>query len=55
MREEVLATTSADFKAFAHALEAVKDKGLVKILGSESAIQGALADRPGWLNVVNVL
>jgi hypothetical protein len=55
MREEVMGTTATNFKAFAHVLETVNEKGLVKILGSESAIQEALAGRPGWLNVLKVL
>jgi hypothetical protein len=33
----------------------VKEEGLVKVLGSESAIQGAQTDRPGWLEVLKVL
>lgn len=55
LREEVLSTTAADFKAFAQALETVRDKGLVKVLGSEGAIQGILEDRPGWLTLLKVL
>ena len=55
MREEVLDTTVADFKAFADVLETVKDNGLVKVLGSPSAINDANKERPGWLNVVKVL
>ncbi len=55
LREEVLSTTTAHFKAFAGALDTVKEEGLVKVLGSESAIQGAQADRPGWLEVLKVL
>ena len=55
LREEVFSTTTAHFKAFAEALETVKEEGLVKVLGSESAIQGAQAERPGWLEVLKVL
>jgi len=55
MREEVLSTRAADFRVFAQALETVKEKGLVKVLGSESAIQEAQADQPGWLHVLKVL
>lgn len=55
MREEVLDTAVGDFKAFADVLETVKDNGLVKVLGSQSAINEALQERPGWLNVVKVL
>jgi Zn-dependent M16 (insulinase) family peptidase len=55
MREEILGTTAADFKAFAHVLETVKEDGLVKILGSQDAIRESLAKKPGWLNVLKVL
>jgi hypothetical protein len=27
----------------------------VKVLGSETAIQGAQADQPGWLELIKVL
>ena len=55
MRDEVLGTTGADFKAFGRVLEAAREKGLVKVLGSEKAIQEALTKRPGWLDVLKVL
>ena len=55
MRDEVLGTKASDFKKFAQVLEQVKESGLVKILGSPSAIEEINANRPGWLNVVKVL
>ncbi len=55
VREEVLGTTEADFRAFADVLDGVRDTGLVKVLGSREAIEAASADRPGWLEIVNVL
>lgn len=55
IREEVLNTSPSDFHDFVGILEAVKSKGLVKVLGSQSAIEGALKDRPGWLSVIKVL
>lgn len=55
VREEVLSTRAADFRAFAQALEMVKEKGLVKVLGSESAIQQAQANRPRWMQILKVL
>ena len=55
MREEVLNTTAKHFESFAQALEGAKEKGLVKLLGSQNTIQEALSDRPGWLNVLKVL
>ena len=55
MREQVLSTEPADFKSFSHQLDAVKEKGMVKVLGSQSSIQEALAERPGWLNILKVI
>ena len=55
MREEILATSAADFQAFADALEQVVDRGLVVVLGSQSAIEAANAERAGWLDVSKVL
>jgi hypothetical protein len=55
IRDEVLSTSSSDFHGFVQILDAVKDQGLVKVLGSQNAIEGALKDRPGWLEVVKVL
>ncbi len=55
LRDEVLATTSADFKAFADVLDELKERGIVKVLGSDRAIEASLADKPGWLDVLKVL
>jgi Zn-dependent M16 (insulinase) family peptidase len=55
MREEILGTTASDFRRFGDALEAVRTGGIVKVLGSQRAIQDALAESPGWLNVVKVI
>jgi hypothetical protein len=55
IRDEVLGTCKADFKSFGNTLEKVKENGLVKVLGSQEAVEQALADRPGWLEVVKVL
>lgn len=55
IREEILATTASDFKLFADALDQVADRGLVVVLGSQSAIEAANTDRPGWLDVTKVL
>lgn len=55
MRDEVLATTPADFKAFAEMLEDFKENGLVKVLGSQSSIEESLVRRPEWLKVLKVL
>ncbi|MGD9040977.1 MAG: hypothetical protein PVH82_15150, partial [Desulfobacteraceae bacterium] len=55
LREEVLSATATHFTAFAGALDRVREEGLVKVLGSETAIQGAQADQPGWLELIKVL
>jgi Zn-dependent M16 (insulinase) family peptidase len=54
-REEVLATTPADFKAFAEVLEGVNQAGLVVVLGSQEAIEAANVERGNWLEVKKVL
>lgn len=55
MRDELLNTQASDFKAFAQVLESVRKNGLVKALGSPSAIEEVVSNRPGWLDVVKVL
>jgi len=55
MREEILNTGASDFRAFGQVLETVADRGMVKVLGSQGAIQEVLSERPGWLDVLKVL
>jgi Zn-dependent M16 (insulinase) family peptidase len=55
MRDQVLSTTLADFRAFADVLERVNEAGQVVVMGSEEAIQDANAERDGWLQVTKVL
>ena len=55
MRDEVLSTRAVDFKEMGRFLEEVKQKGIVKVLGSPTAIEAVEKDRPGWLKVVKVL
>jgi Zn-dependent M16 (insulinase) family peptidase len=55
MREEVLNTSVDDFRAFAEVLDRVRTSGLVKVLGSQSAIQSSLAVKPDWLEMIKVL
>jgi presequence protease len=55
MREEILSTTAADIKSFAAAMAQVADHGRVVVLGSEQAIAGANAERPGLLSVSRVM
>ncbi|MFQ5613154.1 MAG: insulinase family protein [Anaerolineae bacterium] len=55
LRDEVLSTTVADFKAFADVLEQAKEQGQVVVLGSPAAIEAANAERKDWLKVTRVL
>jgi Zn-dependent M16 (insulinase) family peptidase len=54
-RDEVLRTNIKDFRSFGEVLDSAMSKGIVKVLGSETAVQEAAARRPGWLKVVKVL
>jgi Zn-dependent M16 (insulinase) family peptidase len=55
MRDEILGTQATDFNAFAEVLEAVKESGVVKILGSPSALKKITSERPAWLSMVKVI
>jgi len=55
MRDQILATTKDHFRAFAQELDKVKDQGLVKVLGSPTALEGARSRRPDWMKTVHVL
>ncbi len=55
IRDEILGTTAADFRAFADVLEAAAAKGVVTVLGSGEAIDAANAERAGLLQKVKVL
>lgn len=55
MREEILETGSGHFAEFADFLDRMRAEGMVKILGSEDAVQSAGASHPGWLKVTKVL
>lgn len=55
MREEVLATTERDFRQFAEVLEKVAEHGIVKVLGSQTSIDSALQERPGFLETFRLL
>ena len=45
-RDEVLATSAADFKAFAQKLEAIKEEGSVVVFGSQTALEKANESLP---------
>jgi hypothetical protein len=55
MRDEILGATKKDFQSFGELLESAMPKGVVKVLGSETAIQEAAAKNPGRMKVVKVL
>ncbi len=55
MREELLGTRPSDFKAMGEILKAVCEKGVVKVLGSSTAMDAVEKECPGWLNRVKVL
>ncbi|MCX7858771.1 MAG: peptidase M16, partial [Chloroflexus sp.] len=55
IRDQVLATTPADFVAFAEAAAALRDHGQVAVLGSAEAIEAANRERPGLLTPVKIL
>jgi Zn-dependent M16 (insulinase) family peptidase len=55
VRDEIFSTTAMDFKRFAAALDEVARHGLVKVLGSESAIGEASGSALPQLKVTRVL
>jgi Zn-dependent M16 (insulinase) family peptidase len=56
MREEILATSSADFTRFADLLAQVNTQGSVVVLGSQDAMEKANAARGNnWLRTFKVL
>jgi Zn-dependent M16 (insulinase) family peptidase len=55
IRDEVLATSSDDFKKFADILDGVGKTGLVKVLGSENSIRQAMRETNLSLKVVDLL
>jgi len=55
MREELLGTTADDFKKMGRVLRNVSEKGVVKVLGSSTAMEAVDKERPGWLNRLKVL
>lgn len=54
-RDELLETTTADFKRLGEALEGLAGSGKVAVLGSAGAIQAAAEARPGWMEITQVL
>jgi hypothetical protein len=52
MRDEILSAKAKDFRLFNDVLNTVKKNGLVKIVGSNKAIEETMKDNPEWLEVV---
>jgi Zn-dependent M16 (insulinase) family peptidase len=50
-RDQVLATTEAEFRAFANVLDAMRESGRQVVLGSAEAISAANVQQPGLLEV----
>ncbi|MCE5334980.1 MAG: insulinase family protein [Desulfobacteraceae bacterium] len=55
MREQILGTTVEDFRAFANVLDGLGRGGIVKVIGSEAAINSALSERSGWLETFRLI
>ena len=55
VRDQLLSASLADFRALGEALSAFSKDGQVVVLGSAGAIQAAAEQRPGWLEVKQVL
>ncbi len=53
-REQILATTPADFRAFADVIDAVNQQGAVAVLGSAQALETAAEEIEG-LTITKVL
>ncbi|KAF7126753.1 hypothetical protein RHSIM_Rhsim11G0167000 [Rhododendron simsii] len=54
-REEILSTNLNDFKEFADAIDAVKNKGVVVAVASPEDVEAANKERSNFLEVKNVL
>jgi Zn-dependent M16 (insulinase) family peptidase len=54
-REEVLNTTTSNFRDFGQALKTFKERGLVKVLGFEKAIQDAQTGGQKGLHILKVI
>jgi presequence protease len=50
IRDEILSTTAGDFRKFADVLDYLNRSGIVKVIGSQTSIDSALAKRPNWLH-----
>lgn len=55
LRDEVLATTAADFRAFAALLEPMRDKGFIAVMGSPAALERAAMEAAIPFRITQVL
>lgn len=54
-RDQVLATSLADFRAFGEVLEKMNGVGKVVVIGSPEALQVANREREGWLTIQKLM
>jgi len=54
-REQILSTTSADFRSLGEALQRLNESGYVVVLGSQEALSKANSERNNWLDIKKVL
>lgn len=55
LREQILDTSEADLKSFAEAVDAVRERGIIAVVGSAEAVDAANKDHPGLLTPIRVL
>jgi presequence protease len=55
LREDILSTRVSHFRAFADALEGLREKGIVKVLGSQAKIEESSAELPERMNQIRLL
>ncbi len=54
-REQLLGTSASDFKHLAEPLQKIADEGNIAVLGSKEALKKVEGERPGWMNVVQII
>lgn len=54
-REQILSTTSADFRSFGDVLQRLNETGFVVVMGSQEALSKANSERNNWLDIKKVL
>ncbi len=54
-REQILSTTSADFRSFGDVLHRLNESGFVVVMGSQEALSKANSERNNWLDIKKIL